>query len=83
VGGLQKSPLGGDWDEDPEGMLCFEEQLRGGDPPPGKPRYVNMCPEEEVDAYAAGTWPINRTHGTATQQSLSADISAPRMRGHL
>ena len=56
---------GGDWDENPDKMLCFEEELGPPVLDGSKPHYVYMCPQEEVDAYAAGSWPINRTLSTS------------------
>ena len=55
---------GGDWDEDPNAMLCWKEQLEGILYSPAEATYphsVYMCPQEELDAYLAGKWPINRT----------------------
>lgn len=58
------SIYGGDWDEDPNKMLCFKENLEAilyPPPEPKRPHAIHMCPQEEIDAYLAGTWPINRT----------------------
>ncbi|CAL8469879.1 g9421 [Coccomyxa elongata] len=55
---------GGDWDEDPNKMLCFKENLEAILYPPAEPKRphaIHMCPQEEINAYLAGKWPINRT----------------------
>lgn len=56
---------GGNWEPEPDSLLCPEEYLVQK---PGA--RIVMCPAEETRAYLEGTWPEgvqNRTvHGTAT-----------------
>lgn len=61
---------GGDWEEDPNALLCPEEYLVHK--PGGR---VVTCPKEEVDAYLEGSWPEG-----ARNRSAAAPVVATARR---